>query len=598
MLKEPAINTSPPPKQTEDRCSENLPKRKVEKKTYIAIQATMHSKEFFGRVLSKLPNGKTILEFLISRIKENGFKDNIVLVTSDKDSDLPIVKEGQRLNIKVIRGPLDDLIKRLLIAADTLDADYLVRILGSSPLLDLEAMQNLIEAHFSGDWEYTYNDHFNGVMLGTGSEIVNVDLLRKLDKEKLTKEQRISGTLFLRQHAHRFKIQKFNFDVGMQWVNLWVDTREDLERVGKIAANVSPLNNANIVKFIEEFPLYGCPQEKPPQEIGMEKLYIHPKKLASVLESSRGELDTSYPISVELSLTMRCNFDCVWCSDKDLRASMDDDINLDLLHDLFKDLSQNGTQGVVIEGGGEPTIYRDFDKVLDLLDKFKLGKGLITNGSTALKPKRLERFNWIRVSLDSSTPEEHLKLKAFDGFERVLANINTYAQYCPVVGVGYVVTNQNFSDIETLVLRLKEFGVKYIQFRPVVDHENMLPSIDLTYLKRHQSEDFAIIIDGMTENMITGNNGLSCTANSLTSVITADGGVYFCGRLNIYPWVKPIGNLHNESFNNIWLGEERKKQFAQSLDKSFCKQYCPQCRLTKFNELFNRVNNFKTGSFI
>ena len=358
------------------------------------------------------------------------------------------------------------------------------------------------------------------------------------------------------------------------------------------------MNNQNIKSFIQEYPLYGCSQKTPAQEIGMEKLFIHPEKLNAVMSSENGNMDTSYPVSVELSLTMRCNFDCVWCSDKDLRASMDDDIDLQLLHDLFKDLSEHGTQGVVIEGGGEPTIYRDFDGVLDLLDKFKLGKGLITNGSTALKPHRLERFDWIRISLDSSTPEEHHKLKAFDGFERVLGNINSYAQYCPIVGVGYVVTNQNMGDIETLVLRLKQFGVTYIQFRPVVDHSNLLPSIDLDYLKRYQSENFSVIIDGMKENIVTGNNDLPCKANSLTSVITADGGVYFCGRLNIYPWVKPIGNLHKESFNQIWTGDERKQQHEKALDKNFCGKYCPQCRLTKFNELFNRISSLKTRNFI
>ena len=198
----------------------------------------MFSKVFFGRVLSKMPDGRTLLEFLVNRIKATEIAENIVLVTSDQELDLAIVEEGHRLGINVIRGPLDDLIKRLIIAADTLEADYLVRILGSNPLLDLEAMHDLVDAHFSGDWEYTYNDHFDGVMLGTGSEIVNTDLLRKIDKEKLTQEQRISGTLFIRQHSNRFKVQKFKSNIGMQWVSLGVDTHADLERITKIVNNV------------------------------------------------------------------------------------------------------------------------------------------------------------------------------------------------------------------------------------------------------------------------------------------------------------------------------------------------------------------------
>tara|TARA_Y100001960_G_scaffold94390_1_gene101698 strand:+ start:1609 stop:3402 length:1794 start_codon:yes stop_codon:yes gene_type:complete len=597
------MNTNPTtitqPFNSEEK-PENLKisRKELEEKTLIAIQATMFSKTFPGKVLEKLNNNLTILEFIVNRIREANFFSQIAIVTSDLDSDLPIVEEANRLGTKVVRGSHDDLIKRFIFAADELKADYLIRILGSNPLLDIEALDKLIAAHFSGDWDYSFNDHFDGVILGTGSEIVNVDLLRKLDKENLTQEQRIVGTLFIRQHAQRFKVQKFKIDIGMQWVNFFVESKEDLERAKKVAEEVPRLNNQNIKEFIEKFPLYGCSQKTPPQEIGMEKLFIHPKKLTAAMESKNGDMDTSYPISVELSLTMRCNFDCVWCSDKDLRASMEDDIDLQLLHDLFKDLSENGTQGVVIEGGGEPTIYRDFDGVLDLLDKFNLGKGLITNGSTSLKPHRLERFDWIRVSLDSSTPDEHYKLKAFDGFERVLGNINLYAQHCPIVGVGYVVTNQNIGDLETLILRLKKFGIAYIQFRPVVDHNDLLPSIELDYLKRHQSETFSIIIDGMKDNMVRGNNGLSCRANSLTSVITADGGVYFCGRLNIYPWVKPIGNLHNESFHEIWTGEERKIQHEKALDQKFCEKYCPQCRLTKFNELFDRLSNLKTGNFI
>ena len=43
-----------------------------------------------------------------------------------------------------------------------------------------------------------------------------------------------------------------------------------------------------------------------------------------------------------------------------------------VVEDLFKDLSEHGTRGVVIEGGGEPTIYRDFDAVLSLLEKFEI----------------------------------------------------------------------------------------------------------------------------------------------------------------------------------------------------------------------------------
>jgi len=334
------------------------------------------------------------------------------------------------------------------------------------------------------------------------------------------------------------------------------------------------------------------------KEIGLEKLLIHPDKLAAIDASGLSEVDTTYPICVELSLTMRCNFNCVWCCDKALRAHTDDDMNLDLLDTLFKDLSDNGTLGVVVEGGGEPTIYREFDAAMDLLARYGLGMGLITNGGTALNPHTLRLFDWIRVSLDASTRAEHHRLKGVDAFERVLANIAHYARHCPVVGVGYVVTNQNLRGMDSLVPRLKTLGASYIQLRPVVDHDELLADTDLTYLKSHEDEGFAVILDGMSQNLATGNMDLPCKAHSLTSVITADGAVYLCGRLNIHPWIEPMGNLHLQSFHEIWNGEIRREQHAMVTDERFCHKFCPQCRITKFNELLDCMASLKTRRFV
>ena len=36
--------------------------------------------------------------------------------------------------------------------------------------------------------------------------------------------------------------------------------------------------------------------------------------------------------------------------------------------------------------------------------------------------------------------------------------------------------------------------------------------------------------------------------------------MYLCGRLNIYDWLQPIGNIKNQTFHEIWNGSERKKQ--------------------------------------
>lgn len=228
-----------------------------------------------------------------------------------------------------------------------------------------------------------------------------------------------------------------------------------------------------------------------------------------------------------------------------------------------------------------------------------LAVGLITNGTQDLAPDLLSEFEWIRVSLDASTAKEYKSLKGVDCFEKVILNIAKYAQYCSSVGVGYVVTNQNISQIEPLVLRLRELNVSYIQCRPVVDSKELYPAnIDLSYLTFYQTGKFGVVVEGMVENAERGNHGLPCRAHSITSIISGDGSVYICGRLNIYDWLKPIGNITQQSFHSIWNGDERRRQAKMIQQADFCEQNCPQCRISKFNALLHKLSLVKSANFI
>ena len=244
-------------------------------------------------------------------------------------------------------------------------------------------------------------------------------------------------------------------------------------------------------------------------------------------------------------------------------------------------------------------MYSRFDEVVDYARNAGLAVGLITNGSKRLSEETLSKFEWIRVSLDASTPAEYKELKGVDFYERVIDNIAYYAKHCPTVGVGYVVTSQNISQIEPLVIRLRELKASYIQLRPVVDCDELYPhDVDLSYLKFYMTREFGVQVDGMIENARPGNHSLPCYASSITSIISGDGSVFICGRLNIYDWLKPIGNIREQSFSDIWNGEERRKQLEMISDGKFCKENCPQCRVTKFNVLFDKLYSIKSTHFI
>lgn len=568
----------------------------------IIIQATNRSRLFASKVLAPLTDDLTVLAYLVKRLQEF-WPGPILLATSNEPQDDSLAEAGQSTGVAIYRGAQDNLISRLSASTHQLGCNNFVRVYGSYPLTDLSSLARLVEEHLTLGAEYSYNEHRLGVPWGLGCEVIDRSILEKLAKLELSSEQQEAGTLYIRQNPYLFKIHRQDSPLARQNLKLALETEKDLILLRDIIQHLQAPDLASIVAYLDDHPILANSnqQDTPPQEIGMEKLYLHPAKTVALLHSRDDEVDLTYPISVELSLTNRCNLKCIWCSDNNLRQRQGINKELDkaTLMRLFGELKAGGTEGVVLEGGGEPTLHRDFNNIVQSLSEMGLPVGLITNGMTPIPADILELLEWIRVSLDASTPEEFKSLKGYNGFERVLSNIYNYAEHCSMVGIGYVVANCNMYDIETLVLRLRRYGVSYIQFRPVIDCPHLAPGdLDLSYLKRYQNLTFSILLDGMQENAQGSNAGLPCQAHSLTTVITANGSVYLCGRLNIYDWMPPIGNIRHHAFSDIWSGAERRRQAVQVRDGRFCKAHCPPCRLAKFNQLLARLTRVKSPHFI
>lgn len=337
-------------------------------------------------------------------------------------------------------------------------------------------------------------------------------------------------------------------------------------------------------------------------EIGLEKIFLFPDKFKKLLESyESGKIDNSYPITVELSLTNRCNFNCVWCSDKGIRQAFGGDLDKKIIFDLLEDLSKGGTKSVCIEGGGEPTLYNDFKDVVIKAQECGLKVGMLTNGSVFNYEDVLDAFEFVRVSLDASTEEQMRTLKGHSSLQEILENLEKMCKIRnkTLIGTSYVLSKKNIEGLEEMILKLKKIGVDYIYIRPVCDHPELsLDDFDANQYTKHSDEKFKVMVRGMKENSITGNAGSPCVAHSISSVVTADGNVHFCGRLNIHKDWKPLGNLYRNSFFEIWNGEERKKQIETMLNGDFCKEKCPACRLTKYNTLVSDLENLKTKNFI
>lgn len=552
--------------------------------------------------------GRPALAHIHRRLSRCELITSTVVAVGDARGDGRIIAAAEHLGLGWVAGHPHDILSRLKLAADRDGADHVVRVNGNFPLIDPWALDELIAAHLEKKADYSSNSHYQGVVYGLGAEILSRAVLEEITTLGHPVDIYSGTRLFLRRPGD-FSLNLMPAPRTDPKLKASVDFAGDEKIIEAILADNPDPNNDQVIEFFRARPRLA-PEARAglgAGEVGLSKVLLFPEKLAALKHNGGGRADPSYPVSVEMSLTNRCNQSCRWCSDRDLRNRAPDRLNLPLIEKLFEDLARGGARGVTIEGGGEPTISPVFEEAVKAAVARGLAVGLITNGLDLFPPGRdpevYKHFEWIRVSLDAADQSQYLAMKGVDGFDRALAAIGRLAEIRAdngALGVGYVLTNQNDApdQLQHLALTLRSIGVSYLQIRPVVDHPELVSRLPLDFLKKFETPDFNLNLAALTDNLASGNAGLPCLAHSLSSVIGADGAVWLCGRLNVDPSARPLGSLTESSFREIWQGRERTAQAAQAARADFCLTNCPQCRMTKYNSLLADIDRLKTKNFI
>ena len=120
------------------------------------IQATYSSDIFPGKSMVKIAE-KTILEYIVLRIRQVKNVSEIILATSNTLQDNPIVAEAEKLNIKVFRGSKSDLVSRLYEAVKISPCETILKINGNYPLFDPYLANDLISEHIREAFDFSYN---------------------------------------------------------------------------------------------------------------------------------------------------------------------------------------------------------------------------------------------------------------------------------------------------------------------------------------------------------------------------------------------------------------------------------------------------------
>ena len=193
-------------------------------RTIAVIQARMGSTRLPGKIL-ELIEGRPLLHWTIAAVRAIPAVDDLVLATSDQPSDDPVAEEMQRIGVRVHRGPVQDVLRRVANAVRPLDPDVVLRQTGDNPFIDPEVMAAQLARLDEGPFDYV---GIAGLPLGIGGEAVRAEVLRIADREATEPADREHVLPFVYARPERFAIGSVGSADRASRGRYTVDTPADL----------------------------------------------------------------------------------------------------------------------------------------------------------------------------------------------------------------------------------------------------------------------------------------------------------------------------------------------------------------------------------
>lgn len=153
-------------------------------------------------------------------------------------------------------------------------------------------------------------------------------------------------------------------------------------------------------------------------------------------------------VSTHISPEGACNLKCPYCSVtyRDTHSRID----LGVVRKYVEDLQSRGLKAVIFTGGGEPTIYPNFNELIQWIKYDRgLSVALITNGTQAarIQEKTWKSFSWVRVSIN-----------IFDGWEEKISIPKSLLGDDCIVGCSMVYTSEHQATKEKVGNRREILG--------------------------------------------------------------------------------------------------------------------------------------------
>lgn len=306
------------------------------------------------------------------------------------------------------------------------------------------------------------------------------------------------------------------------------------------------------------------------------------------------------PFHLELDLTDRCNIDCYFCNQMDVRTK--ESIPLARICEILDEMKPRGLRSVRLAGGGDPLFHREIEAVIDAIHSRGLVLDNITTNGLGLTPSMAKKL------VEGATRELVFSLNAADAadyarmmqvkpaiFDKVVANIANLvatrgSATRPCIVVQFLLDRENYAKLPEMYALARRIGADVIAVALVLEIPN--ERIDPSVLLQHEDAEAirpyvrevlaadrdakklqmcfalpsfnAVLADverelgthvdpGFTTAPSFKEKNGGCFFGFYSAVVRGNGDLYPCCML-LNPNYQPLGNAMEGSFAEHWNG--------------------------------------------
>jgi len=205
------------------------------KKIGITIEARMSSSRLPGKTL-KLLHGIPMLARMIERLKRVKLADVIVVATTNQPEDASIVDLAKKIGAGYYRGSSEDVLDRVLKAAQKYEIDIIVETCGDCPIIDPGIIDMEIQAFLDNDVDYVGCHLIKTFPLGLDAKLFTTKTLEDVSKMTNDPADRENVSLYIYEHPEKYKLMNIEAK-GKQRrpdLRLVVDYQEDFDLIESI----------------------------------------------------------------------------------------------------------------------------------------------------------------------------------------------------------------------------------------------------------------------------------------------------------------------------------------------------------------------------